>query len=574
MVKKSKLRVTEVHVPELTFTPAVTHDDLSTLHHQPTQFHTTEVQAAIYTEEETQTEQSRRAESTLQPDLAKRWSYHYTLEIYRAGRCLDRGRCVDATWLDSNRLRIQWRDFSWDFDHLMLRRCVTLNIKGAEQAYWLVRLMHSGKNPNVLGYRPDSTMRPFRYAVPLSGLSNEDTGRLIGHTDFGITSSDHNDPTNKLIQQLTKDVDKDSWAADVPKVYGVVVARSPIEAEAHALRRARFAADLLTFALQTGASHFDTVHETQRLNWSARDSIATVSTRPWLLLVEAATLKGWVRSVPLTFVDKNARLKEAKERVRIFLQNFRRVAEFGDAGGQLQDKPPSARENRIAKAVQTAVHWLAEASRMSHDGYRLLPVWTALEAVLGAIEYPPVFDRRRAHLKNRLLATINGLEDSGATTEEVEELKDLLKARLLNNAWPVRTQLELFAKAFGIRLHGGDAEVVKRLSRVRNKAVHTGDTDQGDLGCEIRQLKYLVERLIMAASVCAVRATAGGGMHKVRIVGVEPGAAGAATIYIDGRQVPYVLSGRTGPSGSHTMTLISDGLIYDDSNSVIVQGGR
>ena len=203
MVKKSKLRVTEVHVPELTFTPAVTHDDLSKLHHQPTQFHTTEVQAAIYTEEETQTEQSRRAESTLQSDLAKRWSYHYTLEIYRAGRCLDRGRCVDATWLDSNRLRIQWRDFSWDFDHLMLRRCVTLNIKGAEQAYWLVRLMHSGKNPNVLGYRPDSTMRPFRYAVPLSGLSNEDTGRLIGHTDFGITSSDHNDPTNKLIQQLT-----------------------------------------------------------------------------------------------------------------------------------------------------------------------------------------------------------------------------------------------------------------------------------------------------------------------------------------------------------------------------------
>ena len=413
MVKKSQLRVTEVDVPELTFTAAVTRDDLSTLHHEPTQCHTSEVQAAIYTEEEIQTGQSRRAESTLQPDLAKRWSCHYTLEIYRAGRCLDRGRCGDATWLDSNRLRIQWRDFSWDFDHVMLRRCVTLNIKGAEQAYWLVRLMHSGKNPNVLGYRPDSTMRPFRYAVPLTGLSNEDTGRFIGHSDFGITSSDYNNPTNRLIQQLTKDVDKDSWAVDVPKVYGVVVARSPMEAEAHALRGARFAADLLTFALQAGASHFDTVHKTQRLNWSARDSIATVSTRPWLLLVEAATLKSWVRSVPLTFVDKNARLKEAKERVRIFLQNFRRVAEFGDAGSQLQDEPPSAGENRIAKAVQTAVHWLAEASRMSQDGYRLLPIWTALEAVLGAIEYPPVFDKRGAHLKKRLLATINGLEDSG-----------------------------------------------------------------------------------------------------------------------------------------------------------------
>ena len=143
----------------------------------------------------------------------------------------------------------------------------------------------------------------------------------------------------------------------------------------------------------------------------------------------------------------------------------------------------------------------------------------------------------------------------------------------MNNAWPVPTRLELFAKAVGIRLYGGDAEVVKRLSRLRNKAVHTGDADPGDLGCEIRQLKYLIERPIMAPSVCAVRATAEDGMHKVRIVGVEPGAVGAATIYIDGRQVPYVLSGRTGLGGSHTMTLIADGLIYDDSNSVIVRGG-
>ena len=543
MVTKSNLRFAQLERPELAFTPAETAEDLAKLHHQPTHFRTSEVETTIYIQDESPTRLTRRAESTLRPDLVKRWSYHQTLEIYRGDRCLDRGRCVGASWLDLKKLKIHWRDFSWDLDHVMLRRCVTLNMKGAEQAYWLVRLMHDGENPNVLEYVPENTPRPFRYAVPLTGLSNDDSDRLIGHSDFGVTSSDAGDPTNRLIEQLTKNVDDDSWAADVPKVFGVVMARSPLEAEDHALRRARFAADLLTFAMQAGASHFDTMHDTQHLNWSAPDAVATVSTRPWLLLVEAATLKGWVRSVPLTFVDKRARLKETRERVRVFFQNFRRVAEFGDVAEQLQDKAPSARENRIARAVQTAVHWLSEAARMSEDNYRLLPIWTALEAVLSAIEYPPVFDRRRGQMKKRLLATIDGLEDAGMKTEEVEDLKNLLKSRLSNNAWPIRTQLELFANAFGIQLHVGDTKVVKRLSRVRGKAVHTGDADKEGLGCEIRQLKYLVERLIMAASVCAVRATASDGRHKVRIVGVEPGATGAATIYIDDKEVSYVLSG-------------------------------
>ena len=41
-----------------------------------------------------------------------------------------------------------------------------------------------------------------------------------------------------------------------------------------------------------------------------------------------------------------------------------------------------------------------------------------------------------------------------------------------------------------------------------------------------------------------------------------------ATIYIDGRQVPYVLRGRFTADGTQAMTVISDGLIYDESNSV------
>ena len=226
---------------------------------------------------------------------------------------------------------MRWNDFSWELDLIQLRYCATLNMTGPEQAYWMVRLLHSGQDPSVLGYVPDTTQRVFRYAVPLSGLSNDDTDRLIGHSDFGLTSSDEKDPVNKLIGKLTEDVDEESWAVNVPKVYGTVVARTPLEAEAHALRRARFAADLITFALQAGASHLDTLHDSERLDWDASESMTTVSTRPWLLLCEDKTLKGWVRSVPLTFLDNKAQLRKAKERLRIFLRHFQRVATSGDA---------------------------------------------------------------------------------------------------------------------------------------------------------------------------------------------------------------------------------------------------
>ena len=77
----------------------------------------------------------------------------------------------------------------------------------------------------------------------------------------------------------------------------------------------------------------------------------------------------------------------------------------------------------------------------------------------------------------------------------------------------------------------------------------------------------------MAASVCAVRATTDEGKHTVRIVGVEPGTEGAATIYVDGKRVPYVLRGRTTADGTQAIALISDGLIYDETNSVVLPGG-
>ena len=569
MAKSCKLRASSIDEPRLVFTPAVTEADLAQLHHKPTEFGTGVVKTIMYIEEESQNQLMRRAEATLIPDPNERWTYHQTLEIYRGNKRIDRGVCIHANWDEENTLAMRWNDFSWELDLIQVRYCATLNITGVEQAYWMIRLLHSGQNPGVPGYVPDTTQRVFRYAVPLSGLSNDDTDRLVGHSDFGLTSSDEKDPVNNVIGKLTEGVDKESWAVNVPKVYGTVVACTPLEAEAHALRRARFAADLITFALQAGASHLDTVHDSERLDWDAAESMTTVSTRPWLLLWEDKTLKGWVHSVPLTFLDNKAQLRKARERLRIFFRHFQRVATSGDAIEQLESSARSVRENRIAKAVQTAVHWLAEAARTLEDEYRLLPVWTALEAVLCAIEYPPIFDKRHADIKKALLTAIDEICDHEDKTDKTEVVRDLLKGRLLNNTWPIPTRLELFAKTFGVKLHEGDTEVVKRLARIRGQAVHTGGHRADGLGCEIAQLKYLVERMIMAASVCGVRVSTGDKKHAIKIVGIEPGATGAASIYIDGEEVSYTLTLKRRTDGSEAMVIQSDGRIYDESNSVI-----
>ena len=148
-------------------------------------------------------------------------------------------------------------------------------------------------------------------------------------------------------------------------------------------------------------------------------------------------------------------------------------------------------------------------------------------------------------------------------------MKAMLKGRLGDNSWPIRKRVVFFAREFGIPLQKGDPEVVKSLGRVRNRAIHTGDIHEGDLGCEIAQLKYLVERLVLAASVCGVRAKVDNGPHKIKIVGIRPGTTGAATIYINGKEVSYVMTTRETPGGTLSIVITSGGLIYDDTNSVI-----
>ena len=403
VMTKSKVRVREITRPRIVFTPGVTKGDLAKLHHKPTELTAGAILDLRYIEEEDRTSRRRRATGIVLPDPDQRWSYHHSLEIFDHNKLIDRGLCTRATWDEKGRLQIRWDDFAWDFDLINVRYLAMLNMADAiEQAYWGMCLIQHGKSPNMHGYVPDKSRRVFQYAVPLAGLSNKNEKRLVGHTDFGITCSDAGDPINRQMERLTREADGTAWGLSVPKVYGAVAARSPIEAERYALRRAQFAADVLTFALHAGASHFDTLHDSRSLDWSGKGSRTTVSTQPWILLVEQSTLKGWLRTTPLTFTDKKVELGTVSKRARTFLDGFRRVAETGDGTDQAEPGARGSRERRIARAVQTAIHWLAVAARMPEEEYRLIPIWTALEAVISAIEYPPVFGNRRKHIRRAL----------------------------------------------------------------------------------------------------------------------------------------------------------------------------
>ena len=190
MANKSTIRITSVNRPQLVFTPAVTRNDLARLPSEPTRLEERAIKSLQYIEEENQSAKTRRAKAVVMPEADQRWSFHHTLEIYRRNQCVDRGLCTRAIWNQNERLDVRWNEFSWEMNIIHVRRLVMLNMAGSEHAYWLVRLVHPGENPNVLGYAPDTTLRVFRYAVPLTGIANSDTGRLIGHSDFGLTSSD------------------------------------------------------------------------------------------------------------------------------------------------------------------------------------------------------------------------------------------------------------------------------------------------------------------------------------------------------------------------------------------------
>ena len=136
----------------------------------------------------------------------------------------------------------------------------------------------------------------------------------------------------------------------------------------------------------------------------------------------------------------------------------------------------------------------------------------------------------------------------------------------MQNQWPLRTKLELFAKAWGVDLKPGDSELVRDLSRLRNEVFHDGRNDPSVSSQQLRQLQYLVERLVSAASVYGYEDIEEQNRYQLQFGEIGP-EGGGAPLSLDGRDVPYVLRIVKDQEGRLVQEFVIEGKIYNELNS-------
>ena len=69
--------------------------------------------------------------------------------------------------------------------------------------------------------------------------------------------------------------------------------------------------------------------------------------------------------------------------------------------------------------------------------------------------------------------------------------------------------------------------------------------------------------------MCRITRPLKGKKYVVTLKGIEPGVHGAATADIDGMSVPYTMSWRRRKDGTNEMVVLSDGWLYDSTNSTV-----
>ena len=155
-------------------------------------------------------------------------------------------------------------------------------------------------------------------------------------------------------------------------------------------------------------------------------------------------------------------------------------------------------------------------------------------------------------------------------TDELLIISDgLIRNRALQNQWPLRTKLVMFAKACGVELRPSDSELLRDLQDLRSQVFHGGRNDPSVSKEQLRQLQYLIGRLIVAASVCGYEDLEedAHSRHQLRFGKIGP-EGGAAPLFLDGREVSYTLRGSQDEEGL-AMEFVIEGKIYSGKNADI-----
>ena len=198
--------------------------------------------------------------------------------------------------------------------------------------------------------------------------------------------------------------------------------------------------------------------------------------------------------------------------------------------------------------------------------------WISLESILNAIDYPDVSGDDRESIGVAIRQAIDSLHLPGQTDEPLMISRQMIEGRTLQNQWPPRTKLPLFAKAFGIELKPGDSNLLRDLARLRNEVFHAGINDPLVSKEQLRRLQYLVERLVVAASIDGYEDIEEESQHQLQFGEIGP-MGGAAPLSLNGRDVSYSLRMVQDDEGLQFEVAV-EGKLYNDQNADISFGEK
>ena len=506
------------------------------------------------------------------PPQETRWDYHAET-AFRGPKGLKHGGvCVNAKRHPDGSIEFSFEGHAWEFDRTIIRGLETFGMSDLENAYWLPLLTGLVRGVEMPGLTLDDKLRPFLYSIPLKGVVSEGNVKSFRARNFGVTSGEEDDLFGPLLAKTKFGQTEPVWQSDVPKVWGVVLAHGFLEAEGLALERARFTADLVNFALSAGISHFETRYGAHPLDWNISVGRSVVSLEPWILLREASVVKGWIRPIPLIEKQDETDIEDGHERIALFFDRFLKASQLGGIEEQTGRRTLSKRERKLSKGIQRSLRWLGVASREENLSDQFTATWISLESILNAIDYPDVFGGDRELIGATIRQAIDSLQLPGQTDEPLMISRQMIEGRTLQNQWPPRTKLPLFSKALGIELKPGDSMLLRDLARLRNEVFHAGINDPLVSKEQLRRLRYLVERLVVAASIDGYEDIEEESQHQLQFGKIGP-MGGAAPLSLNGRDVSYSLRMVQDEEGLQFEVAV-EGKLYNDQNADLSFGEK
>ena len=260
-------------------------------------------------------------------------------------------------------------------------------------------------------------------------------------------------------------------------------------------------------------------------------------------------------------------LEPGYDRIMFFLSRFADASAVGGLDDQRGRRNLSQREAKLSTGIQRSLRWLGIASSEESTSDRFIAMWISLESILNSIDYPGVFEGSRSGMRKTIDDGIRAMAIPNVRSDVPSISRELIRNRVFQGQWPLRTKLSLFAKSCSIEISTSDSKLVRDLGVLRGAVFHAGEDSPKISASQLRRLRYLTERLVIAASVFGYEYVEESVRHSLQFGKLGP-EGGAAPLFLNGREVPYRLT--VEDRGDDQMVeLVIEGKVYSDRNADI-----